>query len=252
MYSPRGRTGRTASGMKPLIAAVAVALMGMGGVALADPKAEPGPPEQAQGNGPPPQAQTPVPAAAPAPAPAPSPPPKAQAKGLVKRAPSAPAEVPQAAPPPQAGGNANPGHHGRPAPGEKRGYGPKGPKPGKASGCQAARCHAPTPEPSSAGNGGADQPTLAGGEQGAEGDLPGAPGERPDHDRSGTGGGALGGGLDSGAVLGADQGGGEVEVSAERGSFDGALPFTGFELALMAGIGVLLALAGVRLRRWAA
>jgi hypothetical protein len=250
MYSPRGRTGRTASGMKPLIAAVAVALMGMGGVALADPKAEPGPPEQAQGNGPPPQAQSPAPAATLGPAPAPSPPPKAQAKGLVKRAPSRPAEVPQAVAP-QAGGNANSGQHGRTAPGEKRGRGPKEPKPGKASGCQAARCRAATPEAASSGNGGADQPTLAGGEQGAGGDLPDVPGERPDHDRSGTGGGAMGGGLDS-AVLGADQGGGAVEVSAERGSFDGALPFTGFELVLMAGIGTLLALAGVRLRRWAA
>jgi hypothetical protein len=251
MYSPRGRTGRTASGMKPFVAAVGIALMGMGGVALADPKAESGPPEQAQGNGPAPQAQSPAPAALLPPAPAPSPPPKAQAKGLVKRAASTPAEVPQAAPPSQAGGNANSGH-GRPAPGEKRGHGPKGPKPGKASGCQAARCRAATPDPVSAANGGADQPAPAGAEQGAGGDLPRLPGERPDHDRSGTGGGAMGGGLESGAVLGADQGGGAVEVSAERGSFDGALPFTGFELMLITGIGALLALAGVQLRRWAA
>jgi hypothetical protein len=247
MYRPEGRTARTPGSVKLIAAAVGIALMGMGGVALADPKAEPGPPEQALGNGPPPQAQNPAPAAAPAPAPAPSPPPKAQAKGLVKHAPSSPAELPQAAPP-QAGANANPGHHGRPAPGEKRGYGPKEPKPGRASGCQAARCRGAAPEPASDGNGGVEQPTPSGGEQGAGGH---ARGERPHNDGSGTGGGAMGGGLESGAVLGADQGGGEVQVAAEPGSFDGALPFTGFELALLVGIGALLALAGVRLHRWA-
>src|SRR5215204_323036 len=56
MYSPRGRTGRMSGGTTPIVAAVAIALMGMGGVAFADPKVEPGPPEQAQGNGPAPPA----------------------------------------------------------------------------------------------------------------------------------------------------------------------------------------------------
>ena len=49
-------------------------------------------------------------------------------------------------------------------------------------------------------------------------------------------------------VQGLNQGGGEVDYAA-RSSFDGALPFTGLEIALLAGIGMLLALAGAWLRR---
>jgi hypothetical protein len=50
------------------------------------------------------------------------------------------------------------------------------------------------------------------------------------------------------SVQGLNQGGGE-EVYAPPESFDGALPFTGLELVLLAGIGTLLGLAGMRLRR---
>jgi len=256
MYTPGGRTGRTPGGAKRIVAAVGIALMGMGGVALAAPKADPGPPEQAQGNGPPPQAQDPPPA----------PQAEAKANGHAQQVTSGPAEVPQALPP-QAGGDDNPGsgagrggqsgqggtgYHGRPAPGESRGLGPKRPNPGKARGCQAARCQAGTPEPSAgASGGGGEQSTPAGGQQGAaEGDVLGVSEDRPDEreprtvpDKSGTG-----AAPESGSALGLNQGGGE-EVYAARGSFDGALPFTGFELALVAGIGALLGLAGVRLRR---
>ena len=262
MYTPGGRPGRTPGGAKRIVAAVGIALMGMGGVALAAPKDDPGPPEQAQGNGPPAHAQDPAPA----------PEVKAKAKGHAQQGTSAPAEVPQAVPP-QAGGDDNPGsgagrggqsgqngqgYHGRPAPGESRGLGPKRPKPGKPRGCQAARCQASTPEPSagpSAGpSGGGEQSTPAGGQQGAaEGDVLGVSEDRPDEGEPRTAPGKsetseTGAAPESGSALGLNQGGGEDVYAAPR-SFDGALPFTGFELVLVAGIGALLGLAGVRLRR---
>ena len=53
-------------------------------------------------------------------------------------------------------------------------------------------------------------------------------------------------------MQGLNQGGGE-EAYGARGSFlDGVLPFTGFELALLAAMGALLAVAGVWVRRSAA
>ena len=54
---------------------------------------------------------------------------------------------------------------------------------------------------------------------------------------------------ETGSVLGANQGGGDQAVEADTRSFDTALPFTGFEVVLLAGIGALLWLVGVRLRR---
>ena len=145
--------------------------------------------------------------------------------------------------PPQAGGNADPGsvNHGQ-APGEVRGQGHTDSKAGIA------------PKPSADASGGGEQPQPAGGGQGAgAGDVPGVSGrtrERPDDDRAGTPHGESGSGdsPELGSVQGLNQGGGE-ETYGARGSFDGALPFTGFELALLAAMGALLAVAGVRMRR---
>ena len=263
MYTPGGRTGRTQGSVKPIVAAVAVALMGMGGVALAAPKADPGPPEQAQGNGPPPQAQDPAPA----------PEVKVKANGHAQLGTNRPAEVPPALPP-QAraddnrgsgagqgghsgqqsgqGASGGQGHHGRPAPGENRGNGPKSPNPGNSSGCRAARCHGATPEPIAVPSGGSDeQPEPVGGQQGTPaGDVLGVSDERPDDDPAGapTGESQTGGFPESGSALGLNEGGGEEAYVAPR-NFDGALPFTGLQLALLAGIGALLGLAGLRLRR---
>jgi hypothetical protein len=263
MYSPRGRTGRTPGGVKPIVAAVAIALMGMGGVALADPKADPGPPEQAQGNGPPPQGNAPPPQAQaggqPPQAQDPAPPPQAKAKG--QQGAGRPAEVPPAQPP-QAGGQGNPGsgsgqsgrvgpgHHGRPSPGESRGQGRSHSGRGKSGVCHGAACRGGAPKPS-AGASGDEQPQPAGGQPGpVEGGVLGVAEERPDDDQGGSAPDErqAGGAPELVSVLGLDQGGGE-EAGAAPGSFDGALPFTGFELALLAGIGALLLLAGVRLRR---
>lgn len=254
MHSPRARTGRMPGGVKPIAAALAVALMGMGGVALAAPKTDPGPPEQAQGNGPAPQAldNGPAPQAqAKGPAPQahdPAPPPQAKAKG--QQGAGKPAELPPAQPP-QAGGQGNP------APGENRGQGDIRSSRAKSGACQSAGCRQGGPKPSAGPSGGGEQPQPAGeqpqpagGQPGAtEGDAPGGAGERPDQDHGGT---AFGehqpGAPELGSVLGANQGGGE-EVETANSSFDGALPFTGFEVVLLAGIGALLLLVGVRLRR---
>ena len=135
MDSPRGRPGRTPVSVKPIAAALAVALMGMGGVALAAPKADStapeqgnGPAPQAQANGPAPQAQDggpapPAQANGPAPqAQNPAPPPHAKAKG--HQGAGKPAEVPPPAPtqgegnPAPGSGQAGPRYHGRPAAGE--------------------------------------------------------------------------------------------------------------------------------------
>jgi hypothetical protein len=249
MYSPEGRPGRRPGSVKLVAAAVSIALMGMAGAALAAPKADPGPPEQAQangappqaqGNGPPPHAQSPPPAQARA---------RPNAKGSGKPVAALPEQ------PPQAGGQSNSGpgagqglqggtgHHGRPAPGEIRGQGRTRSKPAKANGCQAARCRGGTPVPSvGASDDGVEQPKPSRGKRGAgKGDLVGVSEERPDHDQ-------VGAAPDFGSVQGLNQGGGE-EAYAARGSFDGALPFTGFELALLAAIGALLGLAGLWLRR---
>lgn len=251
MYSPEGRTGRRPGSVKLVMAAVSIALMGMAGAALAAPKADPGPPEQAQANGPPPQAQ----ANGPAPQAQNPPPPQAQARARGQQAAGNPAEAPPT-PPPQAGGEGSSGsgagqsvrgsapHHGRPAPGEIRGRGRSRSSAARANGCQAARCQGGTPEPSADASGGSvvEQPKPSRGKRGAEErDVVGVSEKRPDHGHGGAA-------PDLGTVQGLNQGGGE-EAYAARGSFDGALPFTGFELALLAAIGALLGLAGVWLRR---
>ncbi len=257
MYSPRGRTGRMPGGAGPVVAALALALMGMGGVALAAPKADPGPPEHAQGNGPAPQGQAngQPPHANGQPPHANGQPPHA---GDAAPAPKAkgpdgaggPGEVP-----PQAGGNADPGsvNHGQ-APGEVRGQGHTPSEAGRANGCQAARCQGGAPQPSADASGGGEQPQPAGGAQGpAAGDVPGVSDRtraRPDDGRAGTSHGESesGDSPELGSVQGLNQGVGE-EAYAARGSFDGALPFTGFELALLAAMGALVAVAGVWVRR---
>jgi hypothetical protein len=250
MYSPEGRTGRRPGSAKLIVAAVSIALMGMAGAALAAPKADPGPPEQAQANGPPPQAQgngPPPQAQDPPPAP-----PSARARANRQQGAGKPAAVPPVQPP-QAGGEStsgaaqsrqgNAGHHGRPAPGEIRGRGRTRSNAAKANGCQAARCREVTAEPSAgAGGGGEEQPKPSPRKRRAdEGDVVGVSEERPHHDHGGAA-------PDLGSVQGLNQGGGEEAYTA-RGSFDGALPFTGFEFALLAAIGAMLGLAGVRLRR---
>jgi hypothetical protein len=265
MDSPRGRPGRTPVSVKPIAAALAVALMGMGGVALAAPKADStapeqgnGPAPQAQANGPAPQAQDgpshPAQANGPAPqAQNPAPPPQAKAKG--HQSAGKPAEVPPPAPT-QGGGNPAPGsgqtgprYHGRPAAGEVRGQ-----RRGSSRGnCQSAACRGAVPKPSAGASG--EQPLPVGGQQDPTGPTGGAaPGgsEGPPHrDRAGSdpGENELGAPeTETGSVLGANQGGGQ-EVEADTRSFDTALPFTGFEVVLLAGIGALLWLVGVRLRR---
>jgi translation initiation factor IF-2 len=260
MDSPRGRPGRTPVSVKPIAAALAVALMGMGGVALAAPKADSTAPEQ--GNGPAPQANTPAPQAQDGPAPPaqangpapqaqnPAPPPQAKAKG--HQSAGKPAEVPPPAPT-QGGGNPAPGsdqagprYHGRPAAGEVRGQ-----RRGSSRGnCQSAACRGAVPTPDAEASG--EQPLPVGGQQ----DPPGGPApggsEGPPHrDRAGgdSGDHQLGAPeTETGSVLGANQGGGE-QVEADTRSFDTALPFTGFEVVLLAGIGALLWLVGLRLRR---
>jgi hypothetical protein len=256
MDTRRGRTGRTPAGVKPTAAIVAVALMGMGGVALAAPKDDPGPPEQANGNGPPPQAQAPAPQAQAAPPPATPAAPQAKAK---EHGSSSPAKLPTQ--PPQAGGGTDPGsaggqsspgearggrgYHGRPAPGENRGHGPKS---SRGRGCQAAKCQGATPQPSAGPSAGGDvQPTPTGGQPGAEGDPPAErpderdPGAEPDEWSTGAV-------PESGSVLGLNQGGGEEEY-VPPSTFNGALPFTGSEIALLTALGALLGLAGIRLYR---
>jgi hypothetical protein len=254
MHSPRARTGRMPGGVKPIAAALAVALMGMGGVALAAPKTDPGPPEQTQGNGPAPQAQAndPAPQAqANGPAPQahnPAPPPQAKAKGHQQ-----PAEAPPA-PPPQGGSDTAPGegqagsggrHRGRPAPGETRGQGRS--HSGRGN-CQSAACRGAAPKPEAAASD--DESLPVGGQQDPTGDAaPGGSKGRGHRDPAGSNGGAEAGDPETGSVLGANQGGGDEEVEADTRSFDTALPFTGFEVVLLAGIGALLWLVGVRLRR---
>jgi hypothetical protein len=258
MYSPRGRPGRTPGSVKPIAAALAVALMGMGGVALAAPKADSSAPEQ--GNGPAPQAQTggpaphaqdngtPPPAQANAPAPQahdPAPPPRAKAKGHQD------AVTPAAAPPaqaPQGGGNPTPGqprYHGRPAPGETRG---KGRSLSGRGNCQSAACRGAAPKPDAGASG--EQPPSAGGQADPTGGAaPGGSTGRPDRDPVESDPGKDWSGVpEPGSVLGANQGGGQA-VEADSRSFDTALPFTGFEVVLLAGIGALLWLMGARLRR---
>jgi hypothetical protein len=265
MDSPRGRPGRTPVSVKPIAAALSVALMGMGGVALAAPKADStapeqgnGPAPQAQANGPAPQAQNPAPppqAKANGPAPQAqthAPPPQAKAKG--HQGAGKPTEVPPPAPtqgegnPAPGSGQAGPGYHGRPAPGETRGQ-----RRGASRGnCQSAACRGAVPKPEAGASG--EQPLPVGGQQDPTGPTVGtAPGEskgraHPDPG-SDPGEHELGAPeTETGSVLGANQGGGQ-EVEADTRSFDTALPFTGFEVVLLAGIGALLWLVGVRLRR---
>jgi hypothetical protein len=259
MHSPRARTGRMPGGVKPIAAALAVALMGMGGVALAAPKTDPGPPEETQGNGPAPQAQANDPApqaqgngAAPQ-AQNPAPPPQAKAKG--HQSAGKPAEVPPAQPPQGGGADTAPGggqagsgsrHRGRPAPGEVRGQ-----RRGASRGnCQSAACRGAVPKPDAGASG--EQPLPVGGQQDpAGGAAPGGSEGPPHRDRAGSDPGEHQLGApetETGSVLGANQGGGQ-QVEADPRSFDTALPFTGFEVVLLAGIGALLWLVGLRLRR---
>jgi hypothetical protein len=254
MYSPEGRTGRRPGSAKLIVAAVSIALMGMAGAALAAPKADPGPPEQAQANGPPPQAQVngpPPHAQDPPPAPAPA---SARARANGRQSAGKPAAV-APAPPSQAGGESGSGSgagpglrvgagHGRPSPAEIRGRGQGHSNAARAKGCQAARCRGTTPEPvAGASDGGGDeQPKPSRGKPRAdERDVVSRSEERPDRGHGGVA-------PDLGSVQGLNQGGDE-EAYAARGSFDGALPFTGLELALLAAIGALLGLAGVWVRR---
>jgi hypothetical protein len=269
MDSPRGRPGRTPVSVKPIAAALAVALMGMGGVALAAPKADQGTPAQgngpapqaqgngsapAQGNAPAAQAQDNAPAAqgnAPAPkAQHPAPPPQAKAKG--HQGAGKPAEVPPAQPPqgggsdPASGGgqSGNSGRHrGRPAPGEVRGQGHS------RGNCQSAACRGAVPKPEAGAS--EEQPLPVGGQQdptggAAPGGSEGGPHRGRTESDSGDGQSEA---PETGSVLGANQGGGEQAVEADTRSFDTALPFTGFEVVLLAAIGALLWLVGVRLRR---
>jgi hypothetical protein len=273
MDSPRGRPGRTPVSVKPIAAALAVALMGMGGVALAAPKADSTAPDQ--GNGPAPQAQANGPAPAQGNAPAaqsqdggsaakgngpaprahnPAPPPHAKAKG--HQSAGKPAEVPPAQPPQVGGGDTTPGggqagsngrHRGRPAPGETRGQGRS--LSGRGN-CQSAACRGAVPKPDAGAS--SEQPLPVGGQQDPTGDAAPGGSEGPPHrDRAGSDPGEHELGApetETGSVLGANQGGGQ-EVEADTRSFDTALPFTGFEVVLLAGIGALLWLVGVRLRR---
>lgn len=271
MDSPRGRPGRTPGSVKPIAAALAVALMGMGGVALAAPKADQSAPEQgnepapqaqangaappgngpaaqAQDSGPAPQANGPAPQAQDA-----APPPQAKAKGRQgagKPAGASPAPSSQGGDNPAPGsGQAGPRYHGRPAPGETRGQGRGRSGRGK---CQSAACRGAAPKPDAGASGDAQSPPAAGQQDPAGGAAPGGSKGRPHSDRPANdpGDGQLGG-AETGSVLGANQGGGEA-VEADPGSFDTALPFTGSEVLLLAGIGALLWLAGMRLRRSAA
>ena len=261
MDSPRGRPGRTPVSVKPIAAALAVALMGMGGVALGAPKAD----QSAQGNGPAPQAPGSAPAQGNAPAaqaqdsapasqgngPAPkaqhpAPPPQAKAKGHQEPA-EVPAQAPQggASDPASGGGQSGNGgrHRGRPAPGEVRGLGHS------RGNCQSAACRGAVPKPDAGAS--EEQPLPVGGQPDPTGGAaPGGSERRPHRGRaesdSGDGGAAA---PETGSVLGANQGGGDQSVEADTRDFDTALPFTGFEVVLLAGIGALLWLVGVRLRR---
>jgi hypothetical protein len=225
--------------MKLIAAAFSIALMGMAGVALAAPKSDPGPPPQAQGNGPAPQAQLGPPPQAQAPAPAAAKPKTTGQHGGGKQVQAPAVQAPAQSNP---GSSLAPGHEGghrgRPAPGEVRGRGQLRANARRATHCQAARCQG---EASS--NGGGEQPAD-------EGVVLGVTDERPSRDRAGR----KPGEPDPGAapewvsVQGLNQGGGEVAYTPPE-SFDGALPFTGFELVLLAAIGTLLGLAGMWLRR---
>jgi hypothetical protein len=225
--------------MKLIAAAFCIALMGMAGAALAAPQSDPGPPPQAQGNGPPPQAQLGPPPQAQAPAPAAAKPKSTGQHGGGKQVQAPAVQAPAKSNP---GSSVAPGreggHRGRPAPGEVRGHGQVRANARRATHCQAARCQG---EASS--NSGEEQPAD-------EGVVLGVSDERPSRDRVGRK-------LDKSdpgaapewvSVQGLNQGGGEVAYTPPE-SFDGALPFTGFELVLLAAIGTLLSLAGMWLRR---
>jgi len=235
-----------------ILGAVAIALMGMGGVALGAPRDDLGPPEQAQGNGPPPQTLDPTPAA--------------EIKEKVKGQKGGPAEVPHELAP-QAGGDDNSdsgghesrrgdapggaGHYGVLAPPEARGQARSRSNAGTISVCRSAGCRGGTPEPSPGRNGGGHKQSKdSGGQQAAP-----APGEvvrsaaYGDDEQDGTAPGErqIGTAVKSGSGLGLNQDRGD-EAKASRG-FDGALPFTGLQLLVMTAVGLALALAGVRLRR---
>jgi hypothetical protein len=230
--------------MKLIAAAISIVLMGMAGVALAAPKSDPGPPPQAQGNGPAPQAQLGPPPQAQAPAPAAAKPKTTGQHGGGKQVQAPAVQAPAQSNP---GSSVAPGHQGghrgRPAPGEVRGRGQARANSRRATHCQAARCQG---EASS--NSGDEQPADGG-------VVLGVTDERPSRDRAGR----KPGKPDPGpapapapewvSVQGLNQGGGGEVAYTPPESFDGALPFTGFELVLLAAIGTLLGLAGMWLRR---
>lgn len=227
--------------MKLIAAAFSIALMGMAGVALAAPKSDPGPPPQAQGNGPATQAQLGPPPQAQAPAPAAAKPKATGQHGGGKQVQAPAAQAPaQSSPGSSVAPGHEGGHRGRPAPGEVRGRGHARANTRRATHCQAARCQG-------------EASSNSGDEQAAdEGVVLGVTDERPSRDRAGR----KPGKSDPGAVpewvsvQGLNQGGGGGEVAyTPPESFDGALPFTGFELVLLAAIGTLLGLAGMWLRR---
>jgi hypothetical protein len=268
MYPPGRRSARMPTTARLIVAALAFALMGMGGVALAAPNGEPGPPDHAQGNGPPPQANNPTPPHGPPPdaGPAPSPDVKPEPKGPQDT--GGPTEAPQDLPAQAVGGDRpqptggqgdqigspQAGQGGGPARGEARSQ-PRPPSnPNRIGVGDFAESNRRTPGPRRAGTEGGDaRSELTGGKKlAAAGAVLGASEERAAGDRGGTARGhqRTGDAAESGSVFGMNQGGG-AEADDRGGSFDGALPFTGLQLLLIAAVGLALTVAGVRIRRWA-
>jgi hypothetical protein len=264
------------------LAIVAVAVLGMGGAAVAAPKGDQGPPEHAQGNGPPaaPPAQQQAPA------------PQGQAKGHAKQSTAGTQTT--------TGGDA----HGRTGGGHDKargqghvesgsqattgrgnGGGERGSAHAKAG--KVTLCHATgsetnpfveitvsanaipnahdvhqhdediIPAPASGCPGGSSSGNGPGGNGGPPPGVVSTPGgqttagETPDQGVGGVSEEGGSGPSDDGGVLGANQGGGD-EAGAARETTGSSLPFTGLGLGLLAAIGLLLAVAGSHLRRRAA
>jgi hypothetical protein len=84
------------------------------------------------------------------------------------------------------------------------------------------------------------------------GELAGAPGQGVLGVSEESGGGPGGSPEDANAVLGANQGSGPADDVQETGDSGTSLPFTGLGLLVMAALGLVLGVAGFRLRRSAA